>query len=126
MKKIQAAAVAALVTSVVRQVREYARDNPEQAAKAVDAAEAFLRERVPAERMRYVTKGMAGLRSGLGLPQRPAGSALADPDPDTDEPWAPHDPHAATAVAPNPTPGTGDDPQPRRGAGDPFPMTPGE
>ena len=49
---------------------------------------------------------------------------LTDPDPDTTEPPASYgfrDP-----VAPNPSPGTTDDPQPRRQDDDPAPLTPGE
>ena len=45
-------------------------------------------------------------------------------NPETTEPRAPHgfrDP-----VAPNPSPGTSDDPQPRRWDDDPAPLTPGE
>ena len=75
------------------------------------------------------------MRQGLGLPSRDArsprdtvtphtGAPLTDPDPETFEPRAPHgfrDP-----VAPNPSPGTSDDPQPRRWDDDPAPLTPGE
>ena len=49
-----------------------------------------------------------------------------DPDPDVDEPWHPHDPTDPSPVAPNPAPGTGDDPQPRRSVDAADPMTPGE
>ncbi len=55
---------------------------------------------------------------------RDTGAPLTDPDPETFEPRAPHgfrDP-----VAPNPSPGTSDDPQPRRWDDDPAPLTPGE
>ncbi len=61
---------------------------------------------------------------GPDQPQPP--DSPLDPDPDTDEPWTPHEPSDPTPVAPNPSPGTGDDPQPRRGIGSAAPMTPGE
>ncbi|GGL29304.1 hypothetical protein H9L10_02420 [Phycicoccus endophyticus] len=57
-------------------------------------------------------------------PQSP--SDPSDPDPDVEEPWTPHEPDDPAPVAPNPAPGTGDDPQPRRQVGSSAPMTPGE
>ena len=48
------------------------------------------------------------------LPQPAETPDPVDPDPDVDEPWHPHDPADPSPVAPNPAPGTGDDPQPRR------------
>ncbi len=133
MKKVRAAALIAVVTTVVSQARDYARDNPGQAGEAVDQVERFLRGRLAPQHGVYVDKVGAGLRQGLGLPARDvrdahrprdAGVPLTDPDPETTEPRAPHgfrDP-----VAPNPSPGTSDDPQPRRWDDDPAPLTPGE
>ncbi len=139
MKKVRAAALIAVVTTVVSQARDYARDNPDQAGDTLDQVERFLRGRLAPQHGAYVDKVGAGLRRGLGLPTRdehatPAprdmgaprdtGPPLTDPDPETVEPRAPHgfrDP-----VAPNPSPGTSDDPQPRRWDDDPAPLTPGE
>jgi hypothetical protein len=133
VKKVRAAAVIAVVTTVVSQARDYARDNPDQAGEAIDQVERFLRGRLAPQHGAYVDKAGAGLRQGLGLPARDvrdtreprdSGVPLTDPDPETTEPWAPHgfrDP-----VAPNPSPGTSDDPQPRRWDDDPAPLTPGE
>ncbi len=133
MKKVRAAALVAVVTTVVSQARDYARDNPDQAGAALDQVERFLRGRMAPKHGAYVDKVGAGLRQGLGLPTRDAtapkaprdaGAPLTDPDPETAEPRAPHgfrDP-----VAPNPSPGTSDDPQPRRWDDDPAPLTPGE
>ena len=132
MKKVRAAAVIAVVTTVVSQARDYAREHPDQAAQTVDQVERYLRGKVPSKHGAYVDKGVAALRQGLGLPPGSAGWAagasgaagLTDPDPDTTEPPVAHgfrDP-----VAPNPSPGTSDDPQPRRWDDDPAPLTPGE
>jgi hypothetical protein len=132
VKKVRAAAVIAVVTTVVSQARDYARENPDQAAETVDQVERFLRGKLPPTYGAYVGKGGAVLRQGLGLapraPSQAAGASgaagLTDPDPDTAEPPAAHgfrDP-----VAPNPSPGTSDDPQPRRWDDDPAPLTPGE
>ena len=127
MKKVRAAAVIAVVTTAVSSARDYAREHPDDAGRAVDKVEDFLRGRLAARHGAYLDKGSAVLRQGLGLPGRgaPAPSVpLTDPDPDTAEQWPPHafrDP-----VAPNPSPGTSDDPQPRRQDDDPAPLTPGE
>lgn len=130
MNKVRAAALIAVVTTVVSQARDYARDNPDQARETLDQVEAFLRGRLAPRHGASVDKVGAGLRRGLGLPPRDTGAArdtgapLTDPDPETFEPRAPHgfrDP-----VAPNPSPGTSDDPQPRRWDDDPAPLTPGE
>ena len=133
MKKVRAAALVAVVTTVVSQARDYARDNPDQAGEALDQVERFLRGRLAPQHGAKVDKVGAGLRQGLGLPTRDAratkaprdaAAPLTDPDPETTEPRAPHgfrDP-----VAPNPSPGTSDDPQPRRWDDDPAPLTPGE
>ena len=132
MKKVRAAAVIAVVTTAVSQARDYAREHPDQAAETVDQVERFLRGKLPPKHGAYIDKGVAALRQGLGLPPgapgRAAGASgaagLTDPDPDTTEPPAAHgfrDP-----VAPNPSPGTSDDPQPRRWDDDPAPLTPGE
>jgi hypothetical protein len=132
VKKVRAAAVIAVVTTVVSQARDYARDNPDQAAEAVDQVERFLKGRLPPAYGAYVGRGGSALRQGLGLVPRatgraagaPGGTELTDPDPDTTEPPVAHgfrDP-----VAPNPSPGTSDDPQPRRWDDDPAPLTPGE
>ena len=51
---------------------------------------------------------------GPDAPVAPEAPDPTDPDPDVDEPWHPHDPSDPSPVAPNPSPGTGDDPQPRR------------
>ena len=140
MKKVRAAAVIAVVTTAVSQAREYAREHPDEAAQGLDKVEDFLRGRTPAKHATYIDKGSSALRQGLGLPRRSATAAtaaaaaatpadvddagLTDPDPDTTEPPATYgfrDP-----VAPNPSPGTSDDPQPRRWDDDPAPLTPGE
>ena len=134
MKKVRAAAVIAVVTTAVSQARDYAREHPDQAAQTVDQVERFLRGKLSPKYGAYVDKGVAALRQGLGLPRAPGPAAgapgtwgaagLTDPDPDTTEPRAAHgfrDP-----VAPNPSPGTSDDPQPRRWDDDPAPLTPGE
>ena len=136
MKKVRAAAVIAVVATVVSSARDYARDNPDQAGETLDQVEWFVRGKVSPQHTAYVDKVSAGLRRGLGLPTRDAGAPrdtgaprntgapLTDPDPETVEPRAPHgfrDP-----VAPNPSPGTSDDPQPRRWDDDPAPLTPGE
>ena len=143
MKKGRAAAVIAVVTTAVSKAREYARENPDQAAQTVDQVERFLRGKLAAQHGAYVDKGIRALRQGLGLPPRVAsegsggpanqgaggpatgGSAtVTDPDPDTAEPPVPHG--VRDPVAPNPSPGTSDDPQPRRQDDDPAPLTPGE
>jgi hypothetical protein len=147
VKKVRAAAVIAVVTTVVSQAREYAREHPDEAAQGLDRVEGFLRGRTAPKHAAFLDKGSAALRQGLGLPRRAAtapgatapGAAaaaaaatpadlddagLTDPDPDTSEPPATYgfrDP-----VAPNPSPGTSDDPQPRRWDDDPAPLTPGE
>ena len=141
MKKVRAAAVIAVVTTAVSQAREYAREHPDQAAQGLDKVEDFLRGRTAPKHASFLDKGSAALRQGLGLPRRAAPGAaaatdaaaatgaaadagLTDPDPDTTEPPATYgfrDP-----VAPNPSPGTSDDPQPRRWDDDPAPLTPGE
>ena len=135
MKKVRAAAVIAVVTTAVSQARDYAREHPDQAAQTVDQVERFLRGKLSQKHGAFVDKGVAALRQGLGLPPRAPGPAagtsgasgpagLTDPDPDTTEPRVTHgfrDP-----VAPNPSPGTSDDPQPRRWDDDPAPLTPGE
>jgi hypothetical protein len=137
VKKVRAAAVIAVVTTAVSQAREYAREHPDQAAQGLDKVEDFLRGRTAPKHAGFLDKGSAALRQGLGLPRRAdtaargatggtgSGSAgLTDPDPDTSEPPATYgfrDP-----VAPNPSPGTSDDPQPRRWDDDPAPLTPGE
>jgi hypothetical protein len=130
VKKVRAAAIIAVVTTVVTTARDYARDNPDQAGDTLDQVERFLRGKVPGQHAGYVDKVGAGLRQGLGLPARGSsaaradGAPLTDPDPETTEPRAAHgfrDP-----VAPNPSPGTSADPQPRRWDDDPAPLTPGE
>jgi hypothetical protein len=135
VKKVRAAAVIAVVTTVVSQAREYAREHPDQAAQGLDKVEDFLRGRTAPKHAAFLDKGSAALRQGLGLPRRAAtvpgataadldDAGLTDPDPDTSEPPATYgfrDP-----VAPNPSPGTSDDPQPRRWDDDPAPLTPGE
>ena len=138
MKKVRAAAVIAVVTTAVSQAREYAREHPDEAAQGLDKVEDFLRGKTAAKHAAFLDKGSAALRQGLGLPRRSAATAaaaaaaatpvdesgLTDPDPDTTEPPATYgfrDP-----VAPNPSPGTSDDPQPRRWDDDPAPLTPGE
>ena len=137
MKKVRAAAVIAVVTTAVSQAREYAREHPDQAAQGLDKVEEFLRGKTAPKHGAYIDKGGAALRQGLGCravpPRRSAAAAatapvddsgLTDPDPDTTEPPATYgfrDP-----VAPNPSPGTSDDPQPRRWDDDPAPLTPGE
>ena len=139
MKKVRAAAVIAVVTTAVSQAREYAREHPDEAAQGLDRFEDFLRGRTAPKYAASIDKGSTALRQGLGLPRRTpaapaaAGAAtpadlddagLTDPDPDTTEPPATYgfrDP-----VAPNPSPGTSDDPQPRRWDDDPAPLTPGE
>jgi hypothetical protein len=136
VKKVRAAAVIAVVTTAVSQAREYAREHPDQAAQSLDKVEDFLRGRTAPKHAAFLDKGSAALRQGLGLPRRSAaatgaatdadlgGAGLTDPDPDTSEPPATYgfrDP-----VAPNPSPGTSDDPQPRRWDDDPAPLTPGE
>ena len=136
MKKVRAAALIAVVTTVVSSARDYARDNPDQAGETLDQVERFVRGKLAPKHGAYLDKVSSGLRQGLGLPTRDAGvprdtgtasdtvAPLTDPDPETVEPRAPHgfrDP-----VAPNPSPGTSDDPQPRRWDDDPAPLTPGE
>ena len=138
MKKVRAAAVIAVVTTTASRAREYAREHPDEAGQAVERVEAFLQGRLSPGNAAWVTKGGTALRSGLGLPPRgatstttapgtsgDAGSArLTDPDPDTTEPVAAH--AFGDPVAPNPSPGTSDDPQPRRQDDEPAPLTPGE
>ncbi len=142
MKTVRAAAVVAVATTAVGKVRDYAREHPDQASRAVDTVEGFVRGHAADKHGPAIDKGSAALRRGLGLPPRPASSAAGspaggspvagspadaeDPDPDTDEPWSPHAPSDPRPLAPNPAPGTGDDPQPRRESDDPAPMTPGE
>ena len=144
MKKVRAAAVIAVVTTAVSQAREYAREHPDEAAQGLNRVEDFLRGKTAEKHAAFLDKGSAALRQGLGLPRRTApgatatdgatgaataaadvgGAGLTDPDPDTTEPPATYgfrDP-----VAPNPSPGTSDDPQPRRWDDDPAPLTPGE
>jgi hypothetical protein len=142
VKKVRAAALIAVVTAAVSQAREYAREHPDEAAQGLDKVEDFLRGRTAAKHAAFLDKGSTALRQGLGLPRRSAATAataaaaaaaattpvdesgLTDPDPDTSEPPATYgfrDP-----VAPNPSPGTSDDPQPRRWDDDPAPLTPGE
>ena len=70
VKKVRAAAVIAVVTTVVSQARDYARENPDQAAETVDQVERFLRGKLPPTYGAYVGKGGALLRQGLGLAPR--------------------------------------------------------
>jgi hypothetical protein len=128
--KVRAAALIAVVTTAVSAARDYARENPDQAGDALDQVERFLRGKLPPQHAGHVHRVGAGLRQGLGLPTRGSrdarggGAPLTDPDPETAELHVPHgfrDP-----VAPNPSPGTSDDPQPRRSDDDPAPLTPGE
>ncbi len=128
MKKVRAATVVAVMATAVTRVRDYAKQHPEDARRVADTVEDFVRGRAAPRHGRYIDKGSAALRSGLGIPLRPLppppAADLEDPDPDTDEPWHPHE--RFEAPAPNPLPGTSDDPQPRRFEDDPAPMTPGE
>ena len=129
--KFRTAAMVAVMTTAVSKVRDYAREHPEQAGQAVDKVEEFVRGRAAPKHVPYVEKGGKALRQGLGLPLRtvppaPRDADVEDPDPDTDEPWSPHATDDLRPLAPNPSPGTGDDPQPRRDSDDPAPMTPGE
>jgi hypothetical protein len=131
VKKVRTAAVVAVMTTAVSKVRDYAREHPDQAGQAVDKVEDFVRGRTAPKHAAYIDKGSSALRQGLGLPARrsaapEAGPPPEDPDPDTDEPWTPHQTSDPRPLAPNPAPGTGDDPQPRRQSDDPAPMTPGE
>jgi hypothetical protein len=140
VKKVRAAAVIAVATTVVTQARDYAREHPDQAADTLDGVERFLRDRAAPRYSSYIEKGSTALRHGLGLRASTvtgrsghsrdtwsdATGGGEDPDPDTAEPWAPHEPSDPSPLAPNPSPGTGDDPQPRRAGDDPAPMTPGE
>ena len=139
--KIRAAAVIAVVTTAVSQARDYARENPDEAALTLDKVEEFVRGKAAPKHGAYIDKGSAALRRSLGLPPRSAASAataagaasaasattdpwLTDPDPDTTEPPASYG--VGDSFAPNPSPGTTDDPQPRRQDDDPAPLTPGE
>lgn len=130
MKKVRTAAVVAVVTTAVTKAREYAREHPDQAAQTLDRVEEFVRGRAAPKHAGYIDKGSVALRQGLGLPARgtvsstATSAALDDPDPDTSEPPAHHGP--SDPVAPNPAPGTTDDPQPRRRDDEPAPLTPGE
>ena len=134
--KVRAAAVIAVVTTAVSQARDYAREHPDEAAQTLDKVEEFVRGKAAPKHGAYIDKGSSALRRSLGLPPRSAAGSetsatgagsttgLTDPDPDTTEPPASYgfrDP-----VAPNPSPGTTDDPQPRRQDDDPAPLTPGE
>src|SRR5829696_5806858 len=116
MKMVRTAALVAVVTTAVTKAREYAREHPDQAAENLDKAEGFLRSRAAPKYGAYLDKGSAGIRQGLGLPARRATSASTvsdlDLDPDLDRRSSPHGPQ--DPVAPNPAPGTTDDPQPRR------------
>ena len=91
MKKVRAAALIAVVTTVVSSARDYARDNPDQAGETLDSVERFLRGKLAPQHGAYVDKVGAGLRQGLGLPTRDAGAPR-----DTGTPRAP--PPPATAV----------------------------
>jgi len=148
--KIRAAAVIAVVTTAVSQARDYARENPDEAALTLDKVEEFVRGKAAPKHGAYIDKGSAALRRSLGLPPRSAGASaagasaataagaastasaasattdpwLTDPDPDTTEPPASYG--VGDSFAPNPSPGTTDDPQPRRQDDDPAPLTPGE
>jgi hypothetical protein len=128
VKKLRALALVAVVAAVTAKVRDYARQHPEEAGRAADALEDLVRDRAAPGYESYVDTGSTVLRTGLGIPSRSSGPGpeadLDDPDPDTDEPWHPH--ARGDTVAPNPAPGTSDDPQPRREADDAAPMTPGE
>jgi len=134
--KVRAAAVIAVVTTAVSQARDYAREHPDEAALTLDKVEEFVRGKAAPKHGAYIDKGSSALRRSLGLPPASAAAratsatsaggsnGLTDPDPDTTEPPASYgfrDP-----VAPNPSPGTTDDPQPRRQDDDPAPLTPGE
>jgi hypothetical protein len=129
--KFRTAAMVAVMTTAVTKVREYAREHPDEAGQAVDKVEDFVRGRAAPKHSAYIDKGSKAVRQGLGLPLRTVSPAsrdtdVEDPDPDTDEPWSPHAADDLRPLAPNPSPGTGDDPQPRRDSDDPSPMTPGE
>jgi len=139
VKKLRAVALIAVVTTAVRSAQDYARENPDSAGQAVDKVEDFLRGRLAPKHGAYLDKGSAALRQGLGLPAAGAGAGAGagaragavplsdldlDPDPDAADQWAPHS--FRDPVAPNPSPGTSDDPQPRRQDDDPAPLTPGE
>ena len=105
--KVRAAAVIAVVTTAVSQARDYARENPDEAALTLDKVEEFVRGKAAPKHGAYIDKGSAALRRSLGLPPRSAGAsaataagaastasaasattALTDPDPDTTEPPA--------------------------------------
>ena len=118
----------AVATTAVTKAKEYAREHPDQAGDTLDKVEGFIRGKAAPKHSAYIDKGSHGLRQALGLPARTGPSSVVstteDPDPDTSEHWPPHQP--SDPVAPNPAPGTSDDPQPRHHVDEPGPMTPGE
>ncbi len=128
VKKLRAAAVLVVAATAVSKAKDYAREHPDQASDTLDQVEGLIRGRTAAKYSGYIDKGSTGLRQALGLPARSApgtvGPTTEDPDPDTSEHWPPHQP--SDPLAPNPAPGTSDDPQPRHHFDDPDPMTPGE
>ena len=128
MKKVRAATVVAVMATAVTKVRDYAREHPEQASDTLDKVEGFIRNKAAPKHAAYLDKGSPGLRQALGLPARSARgtvpSTTEDPDPDTSEHWPAH--RSSDPIAPNPAPGTSDDPQPRGHFDDSEPMTPGE
>ncbi len=126
MKKLRAAAMIAVATTAVTKAKDYAREHPDQAGQARQGRGVHPLQG-PAQAHRLHRQRAPGLRQGLGLPARSAagtGWDDQDPDPDTSEQWPAHRP--SDPLAPNPAPGTSDDPQPRHHVDDPGPMTPGE
>ena len=75
MKKVRAAAVIAVVTTVVSQARDYAREHPDQAAQTVDQVERFLRGKAALEARGVRRQGGRGPAAGprAAAAVRPAG-----------------------------------------------------
>jgi hypothetical protein len=68
MKMIRMAVLVAAATAAASKAKDYARENPEQASRTLERAQAFVAGKAGPKYADKVGKGGAALRSGLGLP----------------------------------------------------------
>ncbi len=79
MKMIRMAVLIAAASVAAAKAKEFARENPDQASRTLDKAEAFVAGKAGPKYADTVGKGGAALRSSLGLPVVGSGSAAEQP-----------------------------------------------